>query len=183
MSHRQTDSGNAQLGVKCGRKVSWKTGQPAQAQGSTSPSKEGPQHPQPRPSMKGWYPSPQALYTTDFRLTELQACCRGRKTPPAQSGWTTANTGVPLSAHWQDSMETEVQGSWVQWCGLRSQRRHDIWAAFEFSIFGGFRGAGRESQTGRALHGAPQQVPPGPVSVHWAGDKASHTKGKRPPWF
>lgn len=68
-------------------------------------------------------------------------------------------------------METEVQGSWVQWCGLRSQRRHDIWAAFEFSIFGGLRGAGRESQTGRALHGAPQQV-------HWAGDKASHTKGK-----
>lgn len=47
--------------------------------------------------MKGWYPSPQALYTTDFRLTELQACCRGRKTPPAQSGWTTANTGVPLA--------------------------------------------------------------------------------------
>lgn len=75
-------------------------------------------------------------------------------------------------------METKVQGSWARWCGLRSQRRHDIWAAFEFSIFGGLRGAGWESQTGRALHGAPQQVPPGPVSVHWAGDKASHTKGK-----
>lgn len=47
---------------------------------------ELPRHPQPRPSREGWYPLLQALCIADFRLTELQACCGDRKTPPAQSG-------------------------------------------------------------------------------------------------
>ena len=37
---------------------------------------------------------------------------------------------------------------------------------------------GSHRQIGRALHGAREQMPSGPFSVHWAGDKAPHTEGK-----
>lgn len=37
---------------------------------------------------------------------------------------------------------------------------------------------GSHRQTGRALYRAREQMPSGSFSMHWAGDKAPHTKGK-----
>lgn len=71
MSHRESAQ-MLELGSSGWNKGFMEDRQPAQARDSTSPSKEGPQHPQPRPARKGWWPSPQALCTTDFRLIELR---------------------------------------------------------------------------------------------------------------